>query len=316
MNEKSFQEFLEKNFSFSHGIGIGDDAAVITGKNSDCQVITKDILIENVHFKLDYFSFEELAQKAVKVNLSDIAAMGAVPEFFFLGLGIPKKHQKEIKSFFNGIKQCCDLYNIELAGGDYSSSDQVFISITMMGRIEKPILRKISQSGDYICITNNPGESALGLSLLQKKKMNEMEKDELFFINKHKRIVPEVKKGQILSKYVNSMIDISDGLIKDLNRILYASNKGGVIHYDQIPVSDEFKSVCKKHNIDEESLVLGGGEDYGLLFTISKEKKTLLDMEGILYKVIGEVLDSEELKIKKNNKFLKNKFSGYDHFKM
>lgn len=315
MNEKNFQEFLEKEFSFSHGIGIGDDAAVIKQNDQNFQIITKDILIEDIHFKLDYFSFDLLAQKAIAVNLSDIAAMGAIPEYFFLGLGVPKKYQKDVNLFFKGVKKSCDLYNIELAGGDYSSSDLLFISITMIGRGSNPVFRKNAEVQDYVCITKSPGESALGLKLLQSKQESEMSEDEICFANKQKQVVPELAKGQLLSEYANSMMDVSDGLIKDLNRILTSSKKGSIIYYDKIPVSNRFKLICNKYNISEEEMILSGGEDYGLLFTISKEKEILLNKKQISYTIIGEITTGNELKINKNNKFIKNKFSGYDHFK-
>ena len=314
MNEKKFQEFLEENFQFSYGVGIGDDASITKQNGLNLQVITKDILLENIHFKMDYFTLEKLAKKAVAVNLSDIAAMGAVPQYFYLGLGLPKVYQKDIKCFFDGIKKICSFYNINLAGGDYSNSELIFISITMVGKCKNPVLRKNANKDDLICITKNPGESALGLKLLQKKKEREMTKFELFFSNKHKNVNPEIKKGQILNGYVNSMLDISDGLTKDLNRILSASNKGAVIDYKNIPVSDKFKLVCDEHNIKEEDLVLGGGEDYSLLFTISKEKELLLNKKDIKYSIIGNIINDKNLIIIKDSKPLEIKPSGYDHF--
>jgi len=314
MNENEFQEFLEREFPFSYGIGIGDDAAVIDENKQGSQVITKDILIENVHFKLDYFSFEDLAQKSLAVNLSDIAAMGAVPEYFFLGLGLPEKYQKNMNTFFKGIKNTCNQYNIELAGGDYSKSDLAFISITMIGRVNKSILRKNAKIGDYICITKKPGESALGLKLLQNMDFKKADTDESYFIKKHKYVIPELKKGQILLKYVNSMMDISDGLTKDLTRIITASKKGARIIYEKIPISEKFKKICTRYDLKEEELILGGGEDYGLLFTISEKNERLLRKEMISFDIIGEIIEDRSLIIEKNNKVMKNRYSGYDHF--
>ncbi len=314
MNEKSFQEYLEKNFPFLNGIGIGDDAAVINKADKNSQLITKDILIENTHFKMDYFSMGELAQKAIAVNLSDIAAMGGIPEYFFLGLGMPKIYQKKIIPFFEGIKDSCQFFNISLGGGDYSSSALFFISVTMIGKCKNPILRSNAQTGDYICITKNPGESALGLELLKLKKESMMTKEELYFSEKHKFVFPELIKGQILSTYANSMLDISDGLIKDLNRILSASKKGAIIYYEKLPISNSFKKVCNTYNFNEEEIVLGGGEDYGLLFTISKEQEKSLKQQDIEYTVIGEIQENEILSIIKNKQELEIKHSGWDHF--
>lgn len=314
MNEGEFQKYLEKRFAFSQGLGIGDDAAVIKNANGSSTVITKDILIENIHFKLDYFSIKELAAKAIAVNLSDIAAMGAVPKYFLLGLGVPDRYSKDIKLFFNETESICKNYNIELAGGDYSKSDLFFISVTMIGETNTPVLRKNAKTEDYICITKNPGESSLGLKLLEKDIRENYIKQEKIFIDKHIRVVPELKNGSILSKYANSMMDISDGLIKDLKRILEASQKGAIIHYEKIPVSDTFKTTCSKHKINILETVLSGGEDYGLLFTISKGNEIKLKTEDILYTVIGKITETQDLKIVDENKTVEINFTGYDHF--
>jgi len=314
MNESEFVSFLEKKFPFSHGVGIGDDAAVIKTDKNYFSVITKDILVENVHFKFDYFSLENLVEKSIAVNLSDIAAMGALPEYFFLGLGVPDKFSNNIKSFFSSIDNICKRYNLELAGGDYSKSDLFFISITMVGKTNKPIYRKNAENGDLICITKNPGESAIGLKLLQKNIDKSKNLPESIFIDKHIKVIPEMDSGRILTNYVNSMMDISDGLIKDLKRILFASKKGAILHYDKIPVSKLFKDTCIKYQINEFKTVLSGGEDYGLLFTISKEKEKLLQTEGITYTIVGEILNNEELKILYKGKKVEIDTTGYDHF--
>jgi len=309
MNEQKFVQFLKKNFKFSKGKGIGDDSSVYK-LNDYYQLITNDILIENIHFNINHFSTNELAMKSLAVNISDIVAMGGEPEYFYIGLGFPKRlKEKDLNDFYNGLKRGCNKWGIELAGGDFSGSDKMFISITMVGRAEYPIYRENAKNGDLIAITRGTGESALGLKCLKNKI------DSKYFINKHKKVIPDIKKGRLLSKYVNSMIDVSDGLLLDLKRILNSSNKGGKIFYENIPVSNKLSSFCLKYNFNEYELVLSGGEDYVLLFTISPKNELYLKKENTQYYIIGQVNNNQdELIVKHNNKTIKLKDYGYDHF--
>jgi thiamine-monophosphate kinase len=309
MNEIEFVDFLRKNFPFSRGIGIGDDASVTPIKGTK-QLITTDILIENIHFRLSDISLEELALKSIAVNLSDIAAMGGIPQYFYLGLGFPHHFSRdELRTFFRGLKNGCRKWNLEMAGGDFSKSKILFVSITMVGVGKNPVYRHSAKSGDLIGITGRTGESALGLKLLSMgEEMN-------FWSRKHKRVNPQLKEGQILSRYVNSMIDISDGLIIDLKRVLYASGKGAHVYYEKMAVSTRLKKACFKFGINEYEVVLAGGEDYILLFTLSPENESKLRQKGLQYRIIGEVNSRKnELVISHHNKILRMKKEGYNHF--
>lgn len=310
MDEFKFERFLKKTFPFKRGIGIGDDTSVVKSNNL-FQLITNDILVENVHFRLHDLSLSELALKSLAVNISDIAAMGGTPEYFYLGLGFPKKlDQGEVKKFFMGLKKGCQKWNLELAGGDFSISTDMFISITMIGKAKHPVYRNNAQVDDIICITGNLGYSALGLKLLTDKKKSKS------WIKKHIQVNPQIKTGLELSKYVNAMIDISDGLLIDLERILRASKKGGEIYYEKIGVSQSFRDTCKKNNYNEYELVLSGGEDYVLLFTVSPKKEKQLREKKINYSKIGKITDKiNHLVIHHNNDIVKFNHLGYDHFK-
>ncbi len=309
MNEADFVTFLQDNFPFSHGKGIGDDTSVV--KTGDCcQLVTKDILIENIHFKLDHFTLEELALKSLAVNLSDIAAMGGEPQYFYLGLGIPPGMKKEKwLNFFMGLKKGCRQWNVELAGGDFSMSALMVISITVIGKAQKPIYRNNAQTHDLVGITGVTGESALGLKLLLKGIKRG------YFVDRHKQVTPEIQKGQILSRYVNAMIDLSDGLLMDLNRVLTASRKGARIVYENLPVTPNMKKICRENGWNEYEIVLGGGEDYVLLFTISRENLPKLEKEKPGYYIIGEVTGTPgSLKVEHKGKPIQTTCLGYDHF--
>jgi thiamine-monophosphate kinase len=308
MNEADFVTFLQDNFPFSRGKGIGDDTSVV--QTGDCfQLITKDLLIENIHFQLDHFTLEELALKSLAVNLSDIAAMGGEPQYFYLGLGVPPGMKKEKwLNFFTGLKKGCQQWNVELAGGDFSMSALMVISITVIGKAQNPVYRHNAQTHDLVGITGVTGESALGLKLLMKGV------NRGYFVDKHKQVIPEIQKGQILSRYVNAMIDLSDGLLMDLNRVLTASGKGARIFYENLPVTPNMKKICRENGWNEYEIVLAGGEDYVLLFTVSRQNLLKLEKENPGYYIIGEITGTPgSLEVEHNGKAVKTTCLGYDH---
>lgn len=308
MNEADFVKYLQNNFPFSRGKGIGDDTSVV--KTGDCfQLITKDLLIENIHFKLDYFTLEELALKSLAVNLSDIAAMGGEPQYFYLGLGVPPGMKKETwLHFFTGLEKGCRKWNVELAGGDFSRSALMVISITVIGKTQKPVYRHNAQIHDLVGITGVTGESALGLKLLMKGVKRG------YFVDKHKQVVPEIQKGQILARYVNAMIDLSDGLLMDLNRVISASGKGARIVYENLPVTPNMKKICRENGWNEYEIVLAGGEDYVLLFTVSRQNLVKLERENPDFHIIGEITAAPgSLEVEHNGKAVKTTCLGYDH---
>jgi thiamine-monophosphate kinase len=309
MNEEDFVDFIKEKFKFSYGVGIGDDCSV-TRKGDIYQLITTDILIEDIHFDLKYFTLLEVALKSIAVNLSDIAAMGGEAKYFYLSAGFPNRFfDKGVEEFFRSIESGCQEWGIELAGGDISRSDKLVISITMIGESDKPVMRNGAKEGDLIGITGLTGESYTGLQLLKKGK------NITRFIKKHKSIKPELEKGLILKNYVNSMIDVSDGVLMDLERILHASDITGCnIEYEKIPVDEEMRMICNREEIDEYRAVLSGGEDFVLLFTISKDREKDLQKEKIDHFIIGKISDEPGIKVTNNGKSLNYLKTGFDHF--
>jgi thiamine-monophosphate kinase len=309
MDEQEFVAYLKKSFPFSHGLGIGDDASVVrTGKHF--QLISSDILIENVHFRLRDISPQELALKSLAVNISDIAAMGGQAQYFYLGLGFPGSLcRNDLFLFFKGLRQGCRKWKVELAGGDYSRSQKMFIAITIVGQSHRPILRSGARPGDWIAITGPTGESALGLKLLLQGKTDSP------FIRKHKQTIPQSQKGPILARYVHAMIDISDGLLLDLSRMLAASATGAEIDYEKIPVSRSFKQLCRQYHYSEKDLLLAGGEDYQLLFAISPRREISLRKTGMGYHLIGKITRGRRLLVREKGQPLQVPRLGFDHFR-
>jgi thiamine-monophosphate kinase len=308
MDEREFVAYLKKKFPFSHGLGIGDDASVVrSGKHF--QLISSDILIENVHFRLRDISLPELALKSLAVNISDIAAMGGRAQYFYLGLGFPGSlSEEDLLLFFKGLRQGCRKWNVELAGGDYARSEKMSIAITIIGQSQKPVLRSGARPGDWLAVTGPTGESALGLKLLLQGETVSP------FIRKHKLTVPQFQKGPILAVFVNAMIDISDGLLLDLSRLLDASGTGAEIDYEKIPVSRAFKQLCRQFNYSEKDLVLAGGEDYQLLFAISPRQEISLRKTKLIYHIIGKVTSRRTMLVRENGLQLKIPRLGFDHF--
>jgi thiamine-monophosphate kinase len=311
MNETKFVAFLEETFPFSHGKGIGDDTSVVQCGDS-YQLVSKDLLIENIHFKADHFTLEELALKSLAVNLSDIAAMGGKPQYFYVGLGFPRQRKNEkYQDFFKGLARGCRQWQVELAGGDFSTAELMVISITVVGKTHKPIYRHNAQLHDLVGITGVTGESAIGLKLLLRDIKHG------YFVSRHKKVVPKIRAGQILSRYVNAMIDVSDGLLMDLNRILTASRKGAHLYYEKLPVTRKIKDICRENGWDEYETVLAGGEDYVLLFTIPGENWLKLQQEHPHpgWTIIGEITDHPGiLEVSHQGKKIQITRPGYDHF--
>ena len=301
--------FLRKKFPGRLTSGIGDDTSVAwTGK--DYRLIAKDILVEGVHFRRDLISLEQLAAKALAVNLSDIAAMGGSPYSCYLGLGWPADFsEQDLTAFFSGLKKACRRWRVELAGGDFSGSPLIFISITVEGRSERPVYRSGARAGDLVGISCRPGESDLGLRLLQAGKAQPR------FSKAHLQPNPQLRQGQILGQYTTAMIDISDGLLLDLQRILDASRVGAVIDYEKIPRSGELRRAIRENGYSEKEVVLAGGEDYGLLFTLPREFLPELVRRKFFFRVIGRV-GGRGLRVYENGREIEVHKMGYDHMQI
>ena len=308
MDEKSFVALLKSKFPFRHGLGIGDDAsAVRVGKVF--QLVSTDILVEDIHFRLADISQAELAEKSLAVNLSDIAAMGGKAQYFYLALGFPSRlSSADLRAFFSGLSRAAKKWRVDLAGGDYSRSKKMVVAVTIVGQSKKPVLRSGARPGDWIAVTGPTGGSALGLKLLLAG-----EKDSPF-IRLHKRPRPQCEKGLLLAGYARAMIDLSDGLLLDLSRLLQASGLGAEIDYEKLPVSPRFRRLCRQKNYPEKDLVLAGGEDYQLLFALSPLQESRLRRTGMTYHLIGKTTRQRRLRILENGRPLKISRLGFDHF--
>lgn len=311
-------EIIKKKYSAKSGkdivTGNGDDCFCFkAGKEIIC--VTKDMLIEGVHFKKEWISAEALGEKAVEVNISDIASMGSVmPEYVFIGLGAPPQTpQAYITELYKGLKKACGRYGAVIAGGDTVKADKVVISITVIGKAaSKVITRKGAQKGDLIGVTNTFGDAGAGVNLLYKYgNKRKYTKEEKFLIAKQNAPKARLKEARKISKYLTSMTDASDGLFISVG--LLTENFGAEINIENIPVSKELKKVAVNKE-EQINYALFGAEDFELVFTVPE--KSAAAVKKILSEVtyIGEVTNGKKAKYFYNGKEQKIKYRGYKHF--
>jgi len=310
IGEFGFIDILRRRFK-----GIGDDCFCFkSGKEIIC--VTKDLLVENSHFKTAWTSAYELGKKAIEVNVSDIASMGDVsPKYAFIGLGLPAKTSlKFLNELYNGFTDAGKKYGMVIAGGDTVKSEKIIISVTVIGisRVKKVITRTGAKKGDLIGVTNYFGDAGAGVSLLYKYgAKHKFTSDEKYLISKQNNPEARVKEAKIVSKYVSSMTDASDGLAKSVE--LISQKKGVDIYLDKIQVSKELRKVFKS-NDEQIKLALFGMEDFELVFSTSpkyadKIKKLLPSVT-----FIGKITNSKKMRYFDNGKEKKIKQAGYKHF--
>ena len=250
--------------------GIGDDAAVILPSPGSRLLVTTDLLIEKVHFDLAHTLTRDLGYKSLTVNLSDIAAMGGVPRYAFLGLGLPAGLSRDfLNEFFAGWARASRRYETNLVGGDLSRAPAVFIAVTVLGETLPAgfIGRDGARPEDGVFVSGYPGESALGWEYLSRGKRRDPAGRR--WIRKHLVPEPRLRLGQELSrrKLAHSLMDLSDGLVLDLQRLARESRVAIEIEADRISLPAGFAASARKLGQDPLRLALTGGEDYELIFT-------------------------------------------------
>lgn len=256
--------------------GVGDDCAVISAGDGRDWLVTTDALVEKVHFCREWCDLKTLGRKALAVNFSDIAAMGGTPRFYTVTLGLPSdfgsRHALEL---YGGMKEYAGRTGAAMIGGDTVSCPHgVFISITAIGEIKhgRAILRSTAEADDVVYVTGALGHAALGLRCLKKKRTDGIFK---CYVDRILDPVARIEMGRWLEKtgLVNSMIDVSDGLLSDIGHIADASGVGFEIEAEDMPLDAEFCRACGEFGQDPLELALTGGEDYELLFTVGAPRE-------------------------------------------
>lgn len=311
LGEFGLIERLTKDFPIHNEetkLGVGDDAAILAFGEKDV-VVTTDLLLEGIHFDLRYVPLQHLGYKAAIVNFSDIYAMNAVPRQITVSLGISSRFTVEhIDMLYSGIRKACEIYGVDLIGGDTSASvTGLVISITCIGDVEKgeEVRRSGAKPTDLICVSGDLGAAFMGLQLLERENLVAAgQKDKDFqpdFAGKEyileRQLKPEVRKDIVESLRKEgikptSMIDISDGLSSELLHICKSSNVGCRVYEDKIPIDYQTALMAEEMNMNLVTAAMNGGEDYELLFTVPlTDHERIEKLKGV--KMIGYVTAPE-----------------------
>ena len=281
--------------------GVGDDAAVLSYPTEKQVLITTDLLMEGVHFDLIYVPLKHLGYKAAVVNFSDIYAMNGTPKQITVSLALSKRFSVEdMEELYAGIRLACEEYNVDIVGGDTSSSlTGLAISITCIGEADKDkvIYRNGAKETDLVCVTGDLGAAYMGLQLLEREKVALKGKTDVQpdFSGKEylleRQLKPEARRD-IIKKLAEegiqptSMMDISDGLSSELLHICTQSKVGCRVYEEHIPIDYQTAVMAEEFNMNLTTCALNGGEDYELLFTVPiSDHERISEMEGV--KLIG-----------------------------
>lgn len=302
-------EHLTKSFPIRHEStikAVGDDAAVIQPEKQ--AVVTTDLLVEGVHFDLSYMPLKHLGYKAVVVNLSDVYAMNAQARQITVSIAASNRFTVEaLEELYAGIRTACDIYKVDLIGGDTTSSvTGLVISVTAIGEIEedKAVMRSGAKPNDLLVLTGDIGAAYMGLQILEREK-------EVFKVNPNmqpdlenytylleRQLKPEARKDirqllEALEVNPTSMIDVSDGLSSEILHLCRGSEVGCNLYEDKLPLDPQFIQVCEEFEVDSTTMALNGGEDYELLFTIPTDDFPKIKGNPHLT-VVGHMTDKSE----------------------
>jgi len=284
-------------------VGIGDDGAVLRPAADRDEIQVIDTLAEGVHFPSDS-NAADIGYRLVIVNLSDIAAMGGRPLWMTLALTLPQKDEQWVADFANGLFEAATKYDVALVGGDTTSGDKVVATLHVTGEVEEggALLRSGAQVGDTIFVTGTLGDAAAGLELLQHGELDE------FLAARFLRPSARIETGRSLVGCASAAIDVSDGLVGDLKKLLDASGMGGELEVENVPMSDALKS--RFDTADRTRFALTGGDDYELCFTARPDNVD--QVAGIT--PIGRVVREPDLVCRNNGVVVEYDDSGYRHF--
>ncbi len=333
LGEFGLIKHLTENFKVKHESsvkGIGDDAAVLEFKEKQT-LISTDLLLEGVHFDLSYVPLVHLGYKAVQVNLSDIYAMNGIATQITVSLGVSSKFPLEaIEEIYKGIELACNRYNIDLIGGDTSSSKQgLVISITSIGYADKDdvTFRNGAQESDLLCVSGDLGGAYVGLQILEREKRIFLENPQIqpdlegkdYIIER--QLKPEARRDVVdllaqLKIKPTSMIDVSDGLASEILHIATQSDKGVTIYEEKLPIDPITYETARELGLDPSVCALNGGEDYELLFTIKQADYEKLKND-VDITIIGHITDKNSgvKMISKSDVVHELKAQGWNAFK-
>jgi thiamine-monophosphate kinase len=310
-------------------LGIGDDAAVYRISDERSHVVTTDALVEGVHFDRSFVPMGHLGRKAIAVNVSDVVAMNAKPRYATVTLGMPRNLSVEmVEALYDGMAEACELYGLEIVGGDTTASPQMVISVTVIGecRTEDLIFRRGANAGDLLCLSGNVGAAFAGLQVLldQRKQMQELGSAFEPNIEPYRYVIGRqltpIARLDALSSWRASgirpraLIDVSDGVASEIHHLCAASGCGAIVEATSLPIHAETAAAAAERMADLDTFALFGGEDYELLFAVDPDDVEKLDDE--MFTVIGQFTPADEGIVVRgeDGHEIPLTASGYNHF--
>jgi len=296
-------------------LGIGDDCALLQIPAGKQLAVSVDTLVANVHFPADADP-ELIAERALRTNLSDLAAMGADPLWFTLALTLPEANEDWLRSFSRGLFKCARAYGIALVGGD-TTSGPLSITIQVMGATQpqQTMRRDGANIGDFVLVTNFVGDGAAALAAIQNTHTFTDEHSD-YLLQRFYRPTPRLIESALIREFASSALDISDGLVADLQHICDASDLGAVIDVENLPLSPAVKSIS--NDSQAYQWALSGGDDYELCFTVVPEKMAdiaMLIAQGKLQAtVVGEMIAGSKVICEYEGEPFELAKTGYQHF--
>lgn len=297
-----------KSINKSTTKAIGDDAAVFNFSKDKYHLLSTDMLIEGVHFDLSYCPLKHLGYKAVSVNISDICAMNGVATQITVSIAVSNRFSLEsIEEIYAGIQTACHRYNVDLVGGDTTSSTKgLIISISVVGEVHKKkiVYRSGAKENDLLVVTGDLGAAYLGLQILKREKEIFLENPEVqpdlqgndYSLKRQLKAEAQVESIKILDELniiPTSMIDISDGLLSEILHISKNSNVGVTIYEDKLPIDHTTMNLARELNLNPIICALNGGEDYELLFTINQKEYDKLKKD-VDFTIIGHITAKQD----------------------
>jgi len=317
---KSIEERFHKTSS-GVKLGIGDDAAAVIFDSGKLVLATTDSQVEDVHFVKSLISPSLLARRAVAVSVSDIGAMGGVPRYILATAGFSKfEDEGFLDDLISGFIDSEKEFGVEIIGGNLSSTEKLFIDITVLGEVEPDIMvkRDGAIAGDLVFVSGTLGDSALGLKMLQDGESCAVPD---YLMNRHLCPMPRLRLGRELAmkKLATSMIDVSDGLLIDLERISVHKGAGSAIDIAKLPLSNEYDEIAALFYNDKYEGALSGGEDYELLFTSPEHNRQVIQelSESLNLQIteIGKITNTGSVELfSRNGEAITIKQRGFVHF--
>ncbi|MCL5292249.1 MAG: thiamine-phosphate kinase [Actinobacteria bacterium] len=302
-------------------VPLGDDAAVME-PYAEPIVLTSDLLIEEVHFRFDLMSPREVGYKSMAVNISDVAAMAGKPKFAVVSIALdPETPVALVEEFYRGALEACERHQVYIVGGDTSRGDKFTVCVSLLGSVERELLRRRSEAeaSQRILVTGSLGASAAGLAILKDPSLADRVSEAERLVEAHKRPSPRVEEARIAARHgARAMEDISDGLASEIRHIAKMSGVGAKVFSESLPIAPGVWEVANALGKEATDFALYGGEEYELVFTASPDKvasiREAVEKRGVTISEVGEITTGGEVVLVQQGKERPLHDRGYVHF--